>query len=53
MKKGRTAEQRRLVNEASDRHKGHLVLTLDKPAFDDIKDWISEIVILSHNLQDH
>ena len=38
MKKGRTAEQRRLVNEAFDRDKGHLVLTLDKPAFDDIKD---------------
>ena len=53
MKKGRTAEQRRLVNEAFDRDKGHLVLTLDKPAFDDIKDWISEIVILTHNLQDH
>ena len=53
MKKGRTAEQRRLVNEAFDRDKGHLVLTLDKPAFDHIKDWISEIVILTHNLQDH
>ena len=52
MKKGRTAEQRRLVNEAFDRDKGHLVLTLDKPAFDDIKDWISETVILTHNLQD-
>ena len=38
MKKGRTAEQRRLVNEAFDRDKGHLVLTLDKPAFADIKD---------------
>ena len=38
MKKGRTAEQRTLVNEAFDRDKGHLVLSLDKPAFDTIKD---------------
>ena len=38
MKKGRTAEQRTLVNDAFDRDKGHLVLSLDKPAFDTIKD---------------
>ena len=53
MKKGRTAEQRPLVNDAFDRDKGHLVLSLDKPAFDTIKDCFSEIVILTHNLQDH